>query len=225
MRNHLLIRYCIIGLLAWVFTGCAPARFVRPLDKGQTAVTANFGGPIIRYGQTVIPMPLTSVAAGHGFTKTLTGFAGLHTTALAFGVLQTDIGILKEVVQQKKWQPGISVAPVANVMFDKWENKFSLFPQLDAHAYWKYFTKPHFFYLGYSNWFDLHSKRNGGEPQQKHWVPIIELGNTLVRNKWSYTVELKYIAPNYSNRDIVVDYTSFGQTGAIGFYLGVTRKF
>jgi len=216
-----------------VFASCSPARFVKPLDKGQTAVTVNIGGPLIDYSGTTIPVPLSSVAVGHGYTKDVTGFAGLHTTALLFGVLQADIGVVKELVKQKKLVPGISVSPVANIMFDKWDHRFSFFPQVDAHAYWNYLKKPHYAYVGLSNWFDLHNKLDNGEPQNYHWMPIIELGNTFVKRKWNYTLELKYIAPNRRNISIV-DYagignpdtnTGTGQRGAIGFYIGVTRKF
>jgi hypothetical protein len=229
-RNTLLP---LIALIVVLFARCSPARFIKPLDKGQTAVTATFGGPFINYSGTAIPVPLTSVAAGHGYTNDLTGFAGLHTTALAFGVVQTDIGVVKELMKQKNWQPGISVSPVANMMFDKWQHQFSFFPEIAAHAYWNYPKKPHYAYVGFSNWFDLHSTLSNGEPQTYHWMPIIELGNTLVKHKWSYTVELKYMAFNRRNISII-DYTGIGnpdnstgigQRGAIGFYIGVTRSF
>jgi hypothetical protein len=215
---------CVFAILI-IFGSCAPARYVKPLAKGQTVATASFGGPLIHLSKITFPMPLTSVAVGHGFKDDLTGFAGLHITSLAFGVFQTDLGIVKGLVTQKGWRPGVSVSPVVNLMFDKWQQKFSFFPQLDAHAYWNYKKKPHYAYVGMSNWFDLHTTRAEGEPQKTHWVPVLELGNTLVRRKWDYTLEIKYLAPNYSRKRLVVDYQGLGQNGSFGVYIGVTRKF
>ncbi len=217
--------YCCIALLAIAFASCAPARYVRPLEKGQSKVSATFGGPLINYSGTTIPAPLLGFAAGHGFKDGLTGFAGLHATSLAFGVLHVDAGVVKGLLKPNGWIPGVSASPVANMMFDKWEHKFSFFPQADINAYWNYGKKKHYCYLGLANWFDLHSTRAEGEPQTKHWLPVVQVGNTLAAKKWEYTLELKYIAPNYSNRDIVVPYISAGNTGAIGIYIGVTRKF
>jgi hypothetical protein len=233
MRHSFLLVIIGLCICSWLFTGCASSRFIKPLDKKQTAIIANIGGPFVQYSGMGIPVPLTSVAVGHGFTKDLTCFAGLHTTALLFGVIQTDIGAVKELMKQRNFRPGVSVSPAANMMLDKWEHKFSFFPQIDAHAYWNYLKKPHYAYVGFSNWFDLHSKLANGEPQTYHWMPVIELGNTFVHHKWSYALELKYIAFNKRNISIVNytgignpdNSTGIGQRGALGIYFGVTRTF
>jgi hypothetical protein len=80
-------------------------------------------------------------------------------------------------------------------------------------------------YVGFSNWFGLQTVRGDGTSQENNWVPIIQLGNTFVRKKWHYTIEVKYIAPNYSNQDLVVTYNGIGNNGASGLYFGVTRFF
>ncbi len=211
-----------LGLIVVMFSQCAPARFVKPLDKGKTQVSATLGGPLILFSGTTIPMPLTSVAVGHGFKNDLTGFAGLHTTALAFGVLQTDIGVVKQIHQQNKWIPGITVSPVANLMIDKWAGKFTFLPQVDANAYWMYSAKKHYAYVGLSNWFDLNSKRSQGDAQTRHWLPLIQAGNTFNTKKWAYTIELKYASK--INNPVIVDYQGFGPGTALGAYIGVSKK-
>ncbi|MCW3124108.1 MAG: hypothetical protein JWQ38_3600 [Flavipsychrobacter sp.] len=219
------VHFSFVVLLAILFGSCAPARYVRPLAKGKTVATATFGGPLIKYSGMTIPVPLLGVAAAHGYKDDLTGFAGLHATSLFFGVLQIDAGVVKGLRKPDRWIPGISVSPVANLMLDKWAGKFSFFPQADVNAYWNYGKQNHYCYIGLSNWFDLHTTRAEGEPQTKHWLPVIQAGNVYVRKKMEYTLELKYIAPNYSSRDLVVPYIAPGQNGAIGLYIGVTRKF
>jgi len=205
-----------------LFGSCAPARYVKPLEKGQVAVTAAVGGPLILYDNTTIPVPLSSLAVGYGFKDDLTGFAGIHTTALLFGVFQTDIGVVKQIVKQNGWIPGVTVSPVANLMIDKWAGKFSFFPQADVNAYWNYPGKPHYVYVGLSNWFDLNTTRSEGDPQTTHWFPIVQLGNTIVTKKWAYTLELKYATE--INHPLVVSYQGVGQNTVLGVYIGVTRK-
>lgn len=207
--------------LVWLFASCTPARYVKPLDKGQKVVTASLGGPLLLYANTTIPAPLTSIAAGYGFSNDLTGFAGIHTTSLLFGVFQTDIGIVKQISKQHSFVPGISISPVANLMIDKWEGKFSFFPQADLNFYWNYLKKPHYAYIGLTNWFDIKTASTE-DPKTTRWLPVIQLGNTMFTHNWAYTIELKF-APKINN-PVVADYQGIGKASALGVYFGVTRK-
>lgn len=227
-------RYKRYGFFIFIvfFSSCAPVRVVQTLPKGKTYVSAGLGGPLIAYSNTTIPIPLTSVSAAYGIRDGLTGFAGLHTTALAFGILQTDLGITSRLVQPNKYIPGISVSPIANLMLDRWQGYFKFYPEMDVNAYWNYGKNltgseqgRNCLYIGMFNWFELARKRAFDIDQQHHWLPGFSLGNIFGRLKMSYTIEMKYIAPDISNKDIVVDYKSFGNTGAIGVYFGITRKF
>lgn len=110
------------------------------------------------------------------------------------------------------------------MMFDRWEHKFCLYPQVDAHFYWHYLHKPHYFYLGMSNWFDLNSKRSLGDAQTYHWMPIIDLGHRWIKPRWDFSLEAKYIAVNRSKNDIVVDYVNPLPKGAFALCFGVTWK-
>jgi hypothetical protein len=207
------------------FFSCAPTRFVKPLDKGQTAVTGNIGGPLVGFAGTTIPIPFTSLGAGYGISNTTTVFGNLHTTALAFGVVQVDAGVLHSLVAQNGYWPGITGSLSANIMTDIHEANTKLFPQLDANAYWNYGPKSNFFYLGTSNWVDLAGTRAHEEPQPNNWIFNLQAGHTFVRPKWNFVLEAKYLAPFHSRQNLVVDYTGFGNRGAVGTYFGVVRKF
>ena len=173
----------------------------------------------------MIPMPLTSVSAAYGLKDGLTAFAGIHTTSLAFGLFQTDIGLTQKLLEPKGYRPGLSVSPIANLMLDKWEYNFKLYPEADINAYWNYGKHNSYCYTGMFSWFELASKKAFDQDQPHHWLPGFSLGNTFCRSKWNFTIEAKYIAPFYSNRDLVVTYGSFGHSGAVGIYFGATRKF
>lgn len=211
---------CLMVILLY---GCTPQRIVRTLPKGESGISASLGGPLISYKSTMIPVPLTSVSAAYGMKEGLTAFAGLHTTSLAFGLFQTDMGITYRLIESKGYRPGLSVSPVANLMLDKWQYHFKCYPEADINAYWEY-GKKRSYCLGMFNWFELAGKRTLDQVQPHHWFPGLSLGNTFSRSRWDFTIEVKYITPFYSNRDLVVTYGSLGHSGAIGIYFGATRK-
>lgn len=221
MKNN----YILIFVVILILYSCAPSRFVKPLEKDQFAVTGNLGGPLIGFAGTTIPIPFTSLGAGYGISDHTTAFGNLHTTALAFGVVQVDAGLLHSFVSPKGIIPGISASAAANVMMDVFENNLKFFPQLDANAYWDYGRRNNFFYVGTSNWFDLASTRAHGEAQPQNWIFNLQAGHTFVRPRWNIALEAKYLAPFHSNQNVVVDYAAFGQHGAMGAYLAIIRKF
>jgi hypothetical protein len=64
----------IYGLLLFIFgaQSCAPSRIVKPLEKGEQSLTANLGGPLIKFGSAPIPIPLTSVMYARGISNKTT---------------------------------------------------------------------------------------------------------------------------------------------------------
>ena len=188
--------FFIAALIA--LASCAPARFVEPLKKGQQVITGNFGGPVAKIpGIGAIPIPFTAVGYGYGLSNKTTVFVDFYTGA----------------------------------------NRF--WPQVDANYYVKYgkHSKPvqldamckieskhyNFFYAGISNWFDPYKTESQGRPNAQFWIPSFQLGHQWIRPKWSYQAELKMLAPNQSNQNIVVNYPSMlNNRGALGLYFGIT---
>ena len=215
-----------ILLMLWVVS-CAPSRFVKPLDKKQSAVNLSVGGPLFKYGNDdiVMPMPFLSAAYAYGIDSSLTAFAGLNLTSGLYGNVQSDFGLLKQLVTQKGMFPSISSSLALNWIYRDRYNK-RLFPQWDIYAYWEYGQKKNFFYTGIDNWFELAQNRGFDEKQEYHWFVSPLLGHVFNWEKWTFSTEFKFIAPNISNKSMVVDYVSPARDkGALGFYIGVTRKF
>ncbi|MDQ6813520.1 MAG: hypothetical protein M3040_07290 [Bacteroidota bacterium] len=216
-------RIACAGFILFIVS-CAPARFVKPLQKKQQAVNVSLGGALISYSKLTIPMPFVTATYGYGVDSTLTAFGSLNVTSLLYGNLQAEIGVTKQLVQQRGGWPGISVNPVANIIYRKDASK--LYPEIDINAFWDYNHKRNFFYAGISNWFEFTGTRVNDQKQEHHWIFTPMVGETFVRRKWNYNVELKMIAPNIANNSSVVDYkTPFGTHGAFGIYIGCTRKF
>jgi hypothetical protein len=81
-------------------------------------------------------------------------------------------------------------------------------------------------YAGVSNWFDPYLTESQGRKNEQFWIPSLQIGHQWERRHWDYQLEMKILAPIYSNENIVVDYPSLlGNYGALGAYFGVHYKF
>jgi hypothetical protein len=217
--------FCYLLALFFLISSCASTRIVRPLAKGEKEIGLSVGGPIIGYSNALLPIPMTSIYYAKGITDSLSVFSGLNGTSLLFGTAQVDVGACYQIMKNDGLKPGISLSHVANLMLDKWDWDFRLYPQVDAHVYWNYKQEKGLLYVGMSNWFELKSKTTYQIKQDKHWVPIAQLGTRYQREKLEWTIESRYIAPNYPNKYSVVEWKGIGSKGAFGLYFGVNKKF
>ena len=212
-----------------MMASCAPSRFVKPLDDGEQAVNASMGGAIINVFGMSIPIPYSSLTYARGFKNDITAYGGLHTTALAYGVVQVELGLTKGILKPDttNWMiPGISSSLTLYSLYGKWYGNVRFWPQLDVNAYWQSQKNNNIFYLGLNNWFELSTTRVHDEVQENHWIFSPQFGYTIVGKKWDFNVEIKYLAPMFSNEDLTVKFFNpHGGKGAIGFYFGVSKRF
>lgn len=226
MKNSVSIRF-FVGILAVYFiSSCAPTRFYKPLESGEQAVTASFGGPLIRVPNiATMPIPFTSLGYGRGITDKTTVFGSWHTTSSIFGVAHIDFGATQGL--WNKDNMGLSAGLSAHFLIDVFEWNPSLYPQLSANYYWTYKSTEKSkgeLYLGTENWLDLRSRLAHNVPNTNRLLWNMHIGHSFYKNLWSYQLEFKLLAP-YLNNDVVVDYISpFGNQGAVGIYFGVQRK-
>mgnify|MGYP001228788144 FL=1 len=226
--NNFKIASIILGVHLIIFS-CTPSRFVNTLPKGETQIGGSLGGPMQNLFGLTIPTPYSSIVVGHGLRDDLTLYGGLHTTALVFNTLQTDIGLTKRLYKSdssQSWIPDISGSFTLNSMVEMKDGAFDLFPQIDFNAVWKYGTgKSNFVYIGASNWFDLSKYKAHEEPKDNAVIFSPHIGNTWQKNKWSFTVEYKVLALMQSNRDIVVNYAKWhGEYSVPGIFIGCSKK-
>lgn len=229
--------YSIFILILSITYSCAPTRYVKPLEKGEHAINAHFGGPITKVpGIGSIPLPYTSIGYGYGLKENTTIFANLYTTSLLFGVSQIDIGATYQ--PWKADRMGLTLQPNLNILIDLYTGANRFWPQLDANYYYDYLIykskalegnnpkRINSIYTGLSNWFDPYPTESQGRKNEQFWIPSIQVGHLWERRHWDFQVELKVLAPIYSNKNIVVDYPSvLGSYGALGGYFGVHYKF
>ncbi|MFN6013680.1 MAG: hypothetical protein ACK47F_03215 [Flavobacteriales bacterium] len=221
------------GIVATVLS-CAPSRFIKPLNHKQHAISASLGGALMDVpGITTIPMPNTSLGYGYGVMPEMTVYGNWYTTAAIFGDIQLDAGCSYRVWKNNKM--GVTVNPSVNFMVDVFEKNARLWPQLDANYYVDYWTrsdgnkttnqKTNFLYAGFSNWFELQSSRAHQQEQPVRLLFNPQIGHTFQRGKWDFNLEVKFLTPYVSNKNIVIDYFSpFGNFGGMGTYFGLTYK-
>ena len=204
---------------------CAPTRFVKPLNKNEQAVNLSLGGPVIGFKDISIPVPFVTATYGYGLDTSLTAFGSLNITSALYGNAQLELGVVKRVVQQNNGFPGISITPVANIIYRN-KNAAKLYPEVDIDAYWDYNKGRNFFYAGISTWFELAARKAYDVKQDNYALISPMIGEYFVRKKWSVNVELKIVAANISSQKTVADYkTPLGNNGALGIYVGYTKKF
>ncbi len=220
----------IIKSIGWLvlvvlFASCNATRIIKPLEKGEKAVSAGFGGPSINFAGAPIPVPLTSISYAHGIDTGLTLAAGLNTTSLAFGVVQADISLGINVYQTKAKKFGLTATPAMHFMYDFNEGNYRNYPQLEAITWWQYGEKPNLFYGGVGTWVELNKTKAHGQVQTNELLPWVTIGHQFNRAKWSYLTELKYLGFQHETFPLVVDYVSPGGRGTIGVYIGISRRF
>ncbi|HEY8399813.1 MAG TPA: hypothetical protein VIK89_01050, partial [Cytophagaceae bacterium] len=136
-----------------------------------------------------------------------------------------DMGLLHQLNEPKLGIPGVTIVPMVNLALDKWEKRFKVWPEIDVNAFWHYRNNRNFIYTGVGNWFEFANTKAHRERQTVHWVFYPQVGHSFVRDKWNYNFEIKYIAPNKSNENLVVDYKGIGGRGTLGTYFSIIRKF
>ncbi len=209
-----------------VLAGCAPARFVQPLQKGEHAIGFDLGGPLFEFSGMNIPAPLSSLYYGFGLDSNLTLFGSLHTTSLAFANFQTDFGATWKFYRQDGYIPNLSLTAAGNYIFHFGDPNMKFWPQLDINAYWEHGEYNSYVYAGLDSWFELAKLRAHEQKTPDHWMMNPTVGYVYKTKTWDYNLELKFLAPGYDHTYVLVDYRGItGKYGSTGIYLNITKRF
>ncbi|MCK5742760.1 MAG: hypothetical protein KAH48_11115 [Chlorobi bacterium] len=206
-----------------IFSSCAPARFVKPLDKGEVAVGVNLGGPLVNFSGMVIPIPYTSLYAGFGWKDKTTVYTGLHLTALAFSNLQLDVGASHEFGKQSGIKPSISGGGSLVIIAN--DRDFRIYPTFDANAFWEYADNKWMTYAGSSVWLDFFKGEAVNQETAVFLVPEFHVGQTYRFTSVELTIEYKFMSPFVKGDMTVAEYANFTDYGASGIYFSIMKRF
>lgn len=206
----------ILSLLA--LSACASSHFVRPLGRGNGAVHASLGGPLVKLGGAVFPTPIATVGGGYGVRDDVDVYLDANLTALAFGDLHlTPTVAWHPLISERGAVPTVTVAGSLNFLTD-FEVARAL-PQLTAAAAWALGRKRHMIYAG----FDLAVSFEG-----KGWVPLFGpfIGGELrVGRRVGLTLEAKWIAPDFDSTPPAPAWIAPAGQGYLSLLLGLNVYF
>jgi hypothetical protein len=157
-----------------------------------------------------------------GITDRNSIFTGLNTTALLFGVLYTDIGMLHCIKTSNNLSPGICISPIFNISTDFENYSWRVYPQIDLNCYFDYKANKTI-YFGIHNFFDLYKFKANQVPNSDKYIPSIYLGYHSKRKIFNYKLEMKYLAPAFDNQNAIIEYMSPKQQGAFGLYFSISK--
>ncbi len=207
---------------------CAPSNFVVPLEKGEHAINATLGGPLVNVpGIATIPLPFTSLGYGYGLSEKNTISGALYPTAAIYGDFQLTAAFSHQFWKKEKM--GLSAKVGFDYLIDVYEKNQRIWPQLDGNFTFTYQNKEEdensklkLMYVGFSNWFELNSVKAHGEKQETFLFFNPHLGHQMKRNNWAFNFEIAFLASNLKNDKVVLDYRSIiGNRGATGIYFGL----
>jgi hypothetical protein len=194
---------------------CAAQSALRPAGKGNLAVSASVGGPIIdniKVAGVPIPLPVTVVGARYGVDDKLDVHGSLHVPVLRlFGA---DAGATYHFLEQDGARPHVSAGGKLYFMSDFADSR--VFLEASSNASWK--VAPFLFYTGLTAFveplptFVFHGVVHGGA----EWRPLDWFGLQL---------ELQWISPWINQSYAVVGYQAPGGWGAIGPKIGLNFYF
>lgn len=225
VKKPVLLLSISLLILASLFQNCAPSRYVKPLAKKQSAALFSFGGELIKYSNTPIPIPFTTMGYAYGLTDRITVYANLNSTSALFSNLQTDIGATI-LLYEKTNKFGFTVSPALQSAFNL-RNKtgFRVWPSIDLNYFLHFKNKPSYLYVGLNSWIEFSKYRAHHEVQEHHLIPNFQLGYTRVRTKWQHQFEIKYLAIGVPNLPGVVEYIGINGKGTLGIFYSLIRKF
>lgn len=205
----------ILALLA--LSACASSHFVRPLGRGNGAVHASLGGPLVQLGGAVFPTPIATVGGGYGLRDDVDVYLDANVTALAFGDLHlTPMVAWHPVIRDHGAVPTVTVAGGIDFLTDF--STVRAFQQLDGAVSWALGRKRHLVYAGV----DFAVPFNGKVAPL--FGPFVG-GELRVGRRVGLTLEAKWIAPDFDTRPPAPAWIAPGGQGYLSVLLGLNVYF
>lgn len=217
LLNYKPIRFnlLLIASLSILLFSCNSQRLIKPLDEGETRVSADVGGPLIQ--GLPFPMPLSSVSVAHGLKEQTSLFGGLQVTSLGYQALQFDLGANIGLLRPDKWKPGLSSNLLLNNFFALRSGSFDVFPETSLNAYWS-LSEKHFPYFNLSLWYDL-APGSADFEKGRLLHPTLSLGYNYEGKRWVLGLEGKWLNMNKEIRAATAFPQRIAGSGASGIYL------
>lgn len=209
----------LMALLA----GCGTMNSARPLSPGEHAVGATFGGPMVAFAGTHIPLPSLVLEGRSGLTtladRPLDINYGLNATGLPFGVVGLHGGASWLAMEQQGGRPALSLSNRLYLYDNHLDRRKDADPrelwgmdQIEATVSWA--PGRFLVYAGVSEYLDFTSPRLLLSPFLGAEIPLGQRSRLQV--------QLHHFAINQSKYLNTVTWMTWGP-GALGLTLGYQR--
>jgi hypothetical protein len=201
----------LLGVVAGA--SCAVTHTVRPLGRGNAAINASLGGPVVEVASLDIPTPILSVGGAYGLRDDLEIEAHGDVTAAAFGDLHLDAGLsYHPVIRYGGLVPTLTTIAAAHLLTNLDDTRVA--PQLTVAAAWCVGGR-HLVYVGGDSGVVI------GSPTRVLAGPFV--GGEARLGRLGLTLEGKWLAPYYDVAPTAPTWISPGSRGYLSLFLGVTR--
>ncbi len=204
-----------IALALGAATGCTHTHQVRPLGKGNSAVHASLGGPLVGVFGIVIPTPILSVGAAHGVTDQLEVLGHVDLTAAAFGSAHYVMGAAwHPVISQGGAKPTLTLAGGVHVLASK---DVLVAPTFTIASAWR-IARRHLIYVGVDTALPIRAQSN--------FIAGPLLGaEARLGKRIGVSLEAKYLAPWYDTYPNGPNWVAPGSHGFFSLLLGTNIYF
>lgn len=211
---------CATGLLLVLMlaAGCGTVASVRPIGKGNSALTFTSAGPVAPVFGLDMPIPYAVLRFRRGLNDNTDFHAGLHATMLYLGNIGIDAGLTKHFLSQSGWRPALALEASVYAFYHL--NEFSsirAFPEVAVFTRYNLFNDRHALYFG------SHFLAQYTDP---YIIIAPFLGFEFNIGHFGLNLEGKWYAPTEDTEYRVVDYKikPFNR-GAVGIAWGISYQF
>ncbi|HOM65761.1 MAG TPA: hypothetical protein PLI27_02620 [Ignavibacteriales bacterium] len=219
---HNFLKYIIIFIISLLLVSCSNSLLITPIEKDKHHIGINFGGPIVKVKKVNLPIPLSSVSHFYGIDTNLTLVNNLQIISAIFRTFHYESGLLFNIYDNYSSPIKISLMPYFSLMTNFNLPDTKIYPACNINFYHSF--DKYILYTGTNFTFELSKTKAFNQKVENHILIAPYFGTIYQTNDFTYSLELKYLLPNISNKDIVVDYLSFGSKGAIGIYFSFGIK-
>jgi hypothetical protein len=205
-----LMRKYFLLLPLLLLMGCGAQLRTMPVGAGHVQYNASLGGPLVKFGGNVVPIPYAMTGATYGITDRLEAHADLHVLAAMYKFLGLTPGMTYfPNVSVGNWIPSVTT----DVLLFSDLTSTRAYPELlltVAHPVGTRWIP----YAGLQNTFQI--------THAPSYIPSVFAGTSLRAGPLNFYGELQWLSLNRNNHFTPVNYYGIGEHGALSPQFGVT---
>jgi len=196
---------------------CGAVTAVTPLHRGESSLSASFGGPVANVSGMNIPIPYAVARYRYGLSDRTGIYAGFHPLAAGFRVIGLDFGFSYHFLKEQGWIPTVGAITGVTAFIQPGGSQ-ALFPQLDLVASYRLGDR-------FTTYFGSQSVYQFSTTPSVILAPLVG-GKFKVNDRLSLCLEAKWYTPTELTHPRNVNYTlPVADHGAVGFVLGAEWLF